>query len=226
MGRPRSRRVRAAALLGWLEGFRTRPGLAWLLVAVNLGGVAFGFSYYGPQFGFTPAWLWPWVPDSPLSVGLFALSLALHQARRASALVDWLAFLANVKVGLWTAFALLWFEPHFGTFEGPANLNFWLLGLHLAMVAQAFVLATGLRPGRAGLAAALWLGLDVAMDYGLAPVEFGGCVGTKPFTVPCEDIALLAMVTAGLWLLALAAGLLVARHAGQAPPTVGTREPV
>lgn len=200
------------ALLAWLDRFRARRGLAALLVAVNLGGVAYGVLYYGAQFALTPAWLWPWVPDSPLSVGLFALALALHQLRRPSQLVDWLAFIANVKVGLWTGYVLLHYDAHFRTFDAPlANLNFWLFWLHLAMALQAFVLARSLRLGRGALLAAAWFALDIAMDYGLAPFEHGGCRGTKPITVPCLDVGLLLAVTVALGLLAVGAGVALAR---------------
>lgn len=198
-------------LWAWLDGFRARRGLALPLILINLGGVAYGFVYYGAQFGLTPAWLWPWVPDSPLSVGLFALALALHQLRRPSGLVDWLAFLANVKVGLWTAFALTYYDAHFGIWVEPlGNLNFWLFWLHLAMVAQAFVLVRSLRWGWWGWGAIAWFGLDVAMDYGLAPFRYAGCVGTKPITVPCQDVGLLVGVTVLLWLLAAALAVLFA----------------
>lgn len=207
-------------LWDWLDQFRARPRLAWLLVLINLGGVAYGFYYYGPQFGLTPAWLWPWVPDSPASVGLFALALALHQLKRPSQVVDWLAFLANIKVGLWTVFVLGYYDAHFGIWTEPlTNLNFWLFWLHAAMAAQALVLARSLRLGKAAAIAAGWFGLDIAMDYGLAPFEYAGCVGTKPITVPCQDVGLLVGVTVGLWLLAVAAGAHVAWHGARARRT-------
>jgi uncharacterized membrane protein YpjA len=62
---------------GWafLERFARERTLLALLVVINLGGVAYGFYYYAPQFAITPAWLWPWVPDSPVSVGFFALAM-------------------------------------------------------------------------------------------------------------------------------------------------------
>jgi uncharacterized membrane protein YpjA len=204
---------------GWafLERFARERTLLALLVVINLGGVAYGFYYYAPQFAITPAWLWPWVPDSPVSVGFFALAMGLRLAKRPSQLVDWLAFLANVKVGLWTGFVLLYYGAHFGI---PAdlltNLNFWLLWLHLAMALQVLTIARGLRLGWWSAAAAAWFGLDIAMDYALAPFQFAGCVGTKPITVPCQDIGLLVAVTIGLWLFAIAAAAHFAWHGGRA----------
>jgi uncharacterized membrane protein YpjA len=211
--------VLPAAVWDWLDRFRTRPALAWTLVLVNLGGVAYGFVYYGPQFGITPAWLWPWVPDSPASVGFFALAIALHQLKRPSHLVDWLAVLANVKVGLWTGFVLLYYDAHFRIFVDPlTNLNFWLFWLHLAMAVQVLVLARALRLGWWSAAAAGWFALDIAMDYGVAPFTYEGCIGTKPITVPC-DSAVLPAVTMGFLVVALLAGAALARHgrAGSAP---------
>ncbi|MCA1814678.1 MAG: DUF1405 domain-containing protein [Halobacteriales archaeon] len=206
---------RLDALLAWLAKFRQRAGLAWLLVLVNLGGVAYGFLYYGAQFGVTPWYLWPFVPDSPLSTGFFALALALHQLRRGSRLVDWLAFVANVKVGLWTGYVLLHYDAQFGIFVQPlTNLNFWLFWLHLAMAAQAFVLATSLRPGRGMLAANAFFAADILMDYAYPGFAYGGCIGTKPITVPCSDHELLLGVTVALWLLALGTGAWLARRNG------------
>jgi uncharacterized membrane protein YpjA len=204
-----------AGLWDWLDQFRARRSLAALLIAVNLGGVAYGFAYYGLQFEVTPPWLWPWVPDSPLSVGFFALALALHQLRRPSPLVDWLAVIANVKVGLWTGFVLLHYDAAFHIFVAPlGNLNFWLFWLHLAMALQALVLARSLRLGWWSGAAAGWFALDIAMDYGLAPVRFGGCTGTKPITVPCADLGLLVAVTIALWLLGVALAAAMAMRVG------------
>jgi uncharacterized membrane protein YpjA len=206
------------AALAWFAQFRERAGLAWLLVLVNLGGVAYGFLYYGPQFGVTPWYLWGFVPDSPLSTGFFALALVLHRMRRPSQVVDWLAFVANIKVGLWTGYVLLHYDAHFGILVQPLqNLNFWLFWLHLAMAVQAFVLATTLRLGRGALVANAYFAADIAMDYAYPGFTWQGCVGTKPITVPCEDTALLLGVTVGLWLLAWLLGAALARRGASAP---------
>lgn len=206
-------------LWDFLEGFGRDRRLLALLVLVNLGGVAYGFYYYGLQFTLTPPWLWPWVPDSPLSVGFFALAMALRLGGRASPLVEWLAFLANLKVGLWTGYVLVHYDAHFATWAAPlgSSLNFWLLWLHLAMAVQALVLARSLTLGWWSATAAAWFGLDVAMDYGLAPFTFNGCVGTKPITVPCEEIPLLVAITVALWLAAVAAAWWFARGGAGRP---------
>lgn len=199
-------------LWAFLERFASDRRLMALLVLVNLGGVAYGFYYYGPQFGLTPAWLWPWVPDSPMSVGFFALALALRLAGRPSQLVDWLAFIANLKVGLWTGFVLTYYDAHFRIFVDPlASLNFWLFLLHLAMAVQVFTIARGLRLGWWSAAAIGWFALDIAMDYGLAPFTFGGCVGTKPITVPCDPSGVLLGVTVALGLLGAGLAVLAAK---------------
>lgn len=212
MGAQATRSPRDAAW-GFLERFATDRRLLALLVLVNLGGVAYGFYYYGRQFELTPTWLWPWVPDSPLSVGFFALAMALRLRGTPSQLVDWLAFVANVKVGLWTGFVLLYYSGHFGfPTDLLTNLNFWLFWLHLAMALQVLTIARGLRLGWWSAGAAAWFALDIAMDYGLAPFSFGGCVGTKPITVPCQDVGLLLGVTIGLWLFAVAAAAHFAWH--------------
>ncbi|MFQ3295682.1 MAG: putative membrane protein YpjA, partial [Natrialbaceae archaeon] len=62
--------------------------LAWVVVAINLVGTAFGFWYYGfhplplsdplivDQFAMEPVAMWPLVPDSPAATLFIALAIA------------------------------------------------------------------------------------------------------------------------------------------------------
>ncbi|MGQ0536769.1 MAG: DUF1405 domain-containing protein [Methanobacteriota archaeon] len=191
-----------------LRGIRDHGGLAWPLVALNLGGVAFGFWYYAEagQFAATPAALWVFVPDSPLAVLYFALALGSLRLGFGRPWLTALAAVANVQVGLWTTYVLVRYADGFGTWD-PSDLNFYLLFLHLGMVAQAFVLAGDLSPLRGwGLLVPAWFLAHWAMDYLVPVVEYApGCVGTRPITVPCEDDGILPGVSLLVTLVALAA---------------------
>ncbi|WP_210425017.1 DUF1405 domain-containing protein [Halorussus halobius] len=123
---------------------------AWAIVAVNLVGTAFGFWYYGfhpvplsdslitLQFGVEPPVMWPLVPDSPMATLFVAASLALWKLGRNSEVVNALAFVGCLKLGLWTPFTLLAFADGF-SYNSVFMYNF-LFWSHLGMVAEAFVL--------------------------------------------------------------------------------------
>ena len=49
---------------------------AWVIVAINLAGTAFGFWYYRFQPAGTPLVVWPFGPNSPAATLFVALSLA------------------------------------------------------------------------------------------------------------------------------------------------------
>ena len=65
---------------------------AWVIVAINLAGTAFGFWYYIPQFRVEPVLAWPVVPDSPVATLFIACSLALYKLGRANEYLNMLAF--------------------------------------------------------------------------------------------------------------------------------------
>ncbi|MEM3086767.1 MAG: DUF1405 domain-containing protein [Halobacteria archaeon] len=195
----------AAKLFRTFLWFRRNKTAALLILLTNVGGVLFGFYYYAPQFADTPPPLWLWVPDSPLAVGLFAAVLWLDRRGEKSPLLETLAFIGLVKVGLWTAFVL---KFHADAFYAPdrAALSEALYWLHLGMVAEAFLL----RPSPRALPWALgWYLLDWALDYGL---------GIHP-RIPARDIGFVRDVTL-LLLLGSAACACAWRPggAGQADP--------
>ncbi|MFB6109738.1 MAG: DUF1405 domain-containing protein [Halodesulfurarchaeum sp.] len=111
--------------------------LAVPIALVNLIGTAFGFWYYRFQLAVTAPVAWPLVPDSPLATLFVGLSLL---ASRFEVEADWLhalAFLGAIKLGLWTPFVQV-------VLNGPGGIATWLylflIGSHLAMAAEAFVL--------------------------------------------------------------------------------------
>jgi uncharacterized membrane protein YpjA len=156
---------------------------AWLVVAINLAGTAFGFWYYRFQFAGTPAVMWPWVPDSPLATLFMALSLALWKLGRSNELVNALAFFGNVKLGLWTPFVLVAFGDAFLA-RTPTPMYAFLLMSHLGMVAQAFLIHRYSEFSIPAIAATLvWYTFDLMVDY-FVPIVGGPHHTTLPLADP------------------------------------------
>ncbi|UVE50615.1 DUF1405 domain-containing protein [Haloferax larsenii] len=162
-----------APLPKWLENFGLN--VAWLVVAINLVGTAFGFWYYGIhpfsdpvvqlQFATEPLVMWPFVPDSPVATLFIALSLALWKLGRSNEYVNALAFFGCWKLGLWTPFVLAAFADSFLAVTWfPMYL--FLFFSHLAMVVQAFLIQRySAFPIRAVAVAVAWYGFNDLVDY-------------------------------------------------------------
>lgn len=138
--------------------------LVWLVVLVNLAGTAFGFLYYGWQLWRTPPLVWPFVPDSPMATLFTAGALASWKLGRPQHWLAALAFVANIKVGLWTPYVHLTFYGHFDYL--PTWMIHFLVWSHLAMVVQTFVLhrISDFPPWAIGVAVT-WYTVDVVVDY-------------------------------------------------------------
>ncbi|MFA9516046.1 DUF1405 domain-containing protein [Halopenitus sp. H-Gu1] len=146
-----------------LEAFALR--YVWVIVAINLAGTAFGFFYYRFQFRqIDPAW-WAFVPDSPGATLLIALALAAWAIGRPNDYLASLAFVGNVKLGLWTPYVLVVFAPGFLEFTA-IPMYLFLFCSHLAMVVQAFVLhrISTFHTRAIGVAAA-WYTVDLLFDF-------------------------------------------------------------
>jgi uncharacterized membrane protein YpjA len=171
---------------------------AWVIVAINLAGTAFGFWYYIPQFRLEPVLAWPVVPDSPTATLFIACSLALYKLGRSNEYLNLLAFFGCIKLGLWTPYVLTVFAeaflaavtapPQVVTLLGrelASNAMYaFLFVSHLGMVVQAFVIHRYSEfPGRAILVALLWYGFNDLVDY------FVPIVGTPHHTLlPVEPV--------------------------------------
>ncbi|WP_121741929.1 DUF1405 domain-containing protein [Natronorubrum halophilum] len=141
---------------------------AWLVVAINLAGTAFGFWYYAPQLSETATVMWPWVPDSPLATLFIALAIACWKLGYEQPWLTSLAFFGNVVLGLWTPFTLLAFADAYGYLH-PLMFQF-LFWSHLAMVVQAFVLHRITDFPVWGVAVAfVWYASNLLVDY-FAPI--------------------------------------------------------
>lgn len=212
--------------VAWFGRFKTAPGWALLIAAVNLVGIGYGFYYYLDQFAVTPVWLWIFVPDSPLAVLWAELALLAWWAGRRVGALDALAFVGNVQVGLWTVYVLLAYADSFGTYR--LNLNTILLAGHAGMAVLALIYLDGLRglrrrsPRAWGVALAVaggYYAVNDALDYfGPGSRLHPGC-GMRPYTVPCEPgpEAALAAVTIALTAASVAALWLLTRRRDEAP---------
>jgi len=170
-------------LIGFLRSVARDRRWWWVLLVVNFLGSLYGFYWYWPQLSQTPPARWFIVPDSPGATFLFSIWLALMLAG-----LDWrspgmqilgaVAFISNMKYGLWTATVL----PQAGIKYGW-EFDFVHLSLsHLAMWAQGLLFAHHYRPGPPAAALALfWMVVQDAVDYRLwmthpmlpYPDEFG-----------------------------------------------------
>ena len=157
--------------------------LAWLVVAVNLAGTAFGFFYYRFQFGLEPLLAWPFVPDSPVATLFIALSIASWKLGESREWLNALAFFGCLKLGLWTPYTLLVFRDAFLA-STPLWLYLFLFFSHLAMAVQAFVIYRYSEfPVWAVALALAWYGCNDLVDY-FVPV-----VGTYHHTaIPVQPI--------------------------------------
>jgi uncharacterized membrane protein YpjA len=201
-------------------------------MAIDVVGVVYGFIYYGDQFAVTPTWTWAFVPNSPLAVLWALLALLLVEFKRESAILESLAFVGNIEIGLWTAFVLYYYRA----MPFP-SLNFVLFWAHLAMVAHAFVFAKSLRSRTRkamalgwGVAAAYYL-LDLYLHYFWTGYTHDGCVGLHPIALhsfalalygdPCAGLGVVAGFTVALCVATLAflGAMLVVRNPAVKGPT-------
>lgn len=166
----------------WLRRVPHERGYISLLLAVNLLGTVYGFYWYRHQLRETSPLYWLVVPDSPTATLFFALFLATllrREARRdepgaggerkrngsrgVASLIRGMAYLSNVKYGLWTPAVM----AHYWIAAGSMDFESMHLTLsHLGMALQS-VLFAPLHPAPvwAVLAAAAWLVFNDVADY-------------------------------------------------------------
>lgn len=186
----------------------------WVLFWVNLLGSLYGFWWYRDQLLATPVKYWLIVPDSPGATLLFTFFLVFLVLRGTSAadrapvlLCGWagvlaaLAFVSNMKYGLWTATVL----PDYAWRAGKVTPDIIYLSLsHLGMWVQALLFSWHYRPSRgASLATLGWLLFQDYVDYWLLNTH-----STLPadWMVPfARGMALLLTVLWGSYLLWLSA---------------------
>lgn len=141
----------------------------WALVAINFLGSLYGFYWYWPQLRVTPVKYWLIVPDSPGSTFLLFIWLLLMLGgvdwrKPAMQLLAAVAFVSNLKYGLWTSVVL----PEAGIKFGWDFSYVYLTASHLGMAAQALLFARYYSPARGfAVAALLWMWFQDLVDYRL-----------------------------------------------------------
>ncbi|MCU6708332.1 DUF1405 domain-containing protein [Paenibacillus sp. J5C_2022] len=160
----------------WSRAFLLDRRFLWLLFIVNLLGTIYGYIWYGHQLQVTaatkPAWMLPFVPDSPTASLFFTLALLYllfppaRLSKLASAgrlIIEALAIVCSVKYGVWAVVMI---------FAGQAQgdvLNwqhYMLVASHLGMAAEALLYFRFMKARLGALAvAACWLFLNDTVDY-------------------------------------------------------------
>jgi uncharacterized membrane protein YpjA len=195
--------------------------LTWAIVAVNLAGTVFGFWYYRFQLQNTALVMWPVVPDSPTVTLLMVASLVSWKVGRNRNWIHTLAFVGNLKYGLWVVVVQLTINDVLTS--GDPYYWFLLVG-HLGMALQALVIhryATFTVPA-VGVAAA-WFGFNDIVDYFLPIVGdyhhtyFGPhLVSVGNHEIVAHDIAAAAAVSLTLLATYLALAIRIQRLEGGA----------
>ncbi len=227
----------------FLHQFKADRRLVAALMLANLAGIVFGYYYYWDVGQFNPAttctvdhsgdscydapWWWPFLADSPNAVLLLSISLVLYQFGRRSRLLDSLAFIANIQVGLWTTFLFLSYPDQLGTWDWGSTNNI-LFFAHMGMPLEALVLARDLRndpiPWWMAGAVVAWFGANLAFDYlgdpwpHIHPAPFiDGHQALGPYTT------IMTTVVVAAWFALVWPGLTRVRHATRAREGEATR---
>jgi len=140
----------------------------WIIMIPPLFlGSLFGFYWYWPQLQATPLYQWPIVPDSPMSslllcVWLICLIAGANWRSRTMQLLGAIAFVSNMKYGLWT--------PMVNTYTGITfGWNFDLIHLsisHGAMWFLGLLFARYYRPALIpSIVALLYMWFQDLVDY-------------------------------------------------------------
>lgn len=165
-----------------------------IVAAVNLLGTVFGFYYYREQLLATSVELWVFVPDSPISTLLMASSLVLL-LRGKSSFLDGMAFIGNLKYGLWTVFILVFYSSTFLQINS-IWMYLFLLFSHLLMALQAFLILELSDLKYAGIAVG-WFLVNDFVDYFLDTHTFIYASHSHPFS-PAMIAAFSLTVAGGL----------------------------
>ncbi len=208
----------------FLHQFKADRRLVAALMLANLAGIGFGYYYYWDVGQFNPGtacrvdhsgdscfdepWWWPFLADSPNAVLLLSLSLVLYQFGRRSRLLDSMALIANIQVGLWTTFLFLSYPEQLGTWEWGSTNNI-LFFAHMGMPLEALVLARDLRrdaiPWWMAAVVPAWFGINLAFDYlgdpwpHIHPAPFIADHGALGIYTPIMTIVVVAAWFALVW---------------------------
>ena len=171
-----------------------------IFIGNGIGAVAGMIYWYGGQLLMSPWWLWPFIPDSPLSTFWVLPTLALILWRKPGwPLLNAYAAFGVIKYGLWTVafWGLYWRNG------GSPHLESVSMSLtHLIMTLEGILLLgfTRLTPGVAlGLGA--WFLLNDWLDFGPLRLRPGLPPGVSVTTMMWVTVALTVLITlAYLWI--------------------------
>ncbi|WP_342561795.1 DUF1405 domain-containing protein [Paenibacillus sp. FSL R7-0345] len=148
-------------------------GIIWLLFIVNVLGTIYGYIWYGNQLEYTaqnyPAWLLPFVPDSPTASLFFTLALFLLlyppkglKGTLVRELIEALAVVTSVKYGIWAVSVIF-----AGGYQGDTlNWKDWMLVVsHTGMAVEALIYARFFSFRRMLPVALLWTLANDMVDY-------------------------------------------------------------
>lgn len=148
-------------------------GVIWLLFIVNFLGTVYGYIWYGNQLEFTaenhPAWLLPFVPDSPTASLFFTIALLLMlyppkglKGTLVREIIEALAVVTSVKYGIWAVSMIF-----AGGYQGDAvGWKDWMLVVsHTGMAVEALIYARFFSFRRMLPLAVLWTLANDMVDY-------------------------------------------------------------
>lgn len=166
----------------------------YLLVAINIFGIAYGYYFYYDQLASSPLYLWPFIPDCPLYVMVFTFALLLTLYGYEFKLLNYIAAVGMMEYGAWTLMALLLFSDQF--FSGPLwVISSVLFVLHIGMFSEGLLLI----PKKLNIfhfsAGLLWFIINDYFDYFYGYLNAAGryVLGTHPI-LPSNDRIQVVMV--------------------------------
>lgn len=140
----------------------------WLLVAVNILGTIFGYWYYRFHLLENPLHFWAFIPVSPNATLFMALSLGLYalgKRNKWTRIVDVLAFIGNLKYGLWIVVVMLATPSAYLNQSTTAMFTF-LVVTHALMATQALLVLDYTEFDLNALfVGALWYTINDVVDY-------------------------------------------------------------
>jgi uncharacterized membrane protein YpjA len=108
----------------------------YLLIIINILGSIYGYYWYKNQLAATQFKYWIFVPDSPFSTTLFAISLIIIALINIESWLHGIAYLGVIKYGIWAVILI----THFWLFSGDVRITeAMLLFSHLGMALEGFV---------------------------------------------------------------------------------------
>lgn len=142
-----------------------KRGTLVILFIINFLGTIYGYIWYKNQLLTTPAWLWPFVPDSPTASLFFVFVLLAFLMQRKCPLLEAFAAVTLFKYGIWASVMIIWTGLLGGQLVWE---HYMLLVSHLGMAIQALLYSHYFSFKSVHLLiVALWTLTNDALDYGL-----------------------------------------------------------